>query len=373
MEVFRNFDIKISSIKVNVGPNVSLYEITLKPGNKISKVKYLKDDIELGLNCYGIRVIAPIPGKDTVGIEIPNSESSIVSMKSILNSILYQKSEMELPCTIGKTYNNEIIVFDLAQAPNVLVSGTHQGVSMGIRAIISSLLYKKRPDELKIVFIAPQRVEFSSYNSLVNHFLAKNPNDDHDPIITHVTEAIKTLKSLCKLMDIRYKQLNEIGVSNIKEYNKEIKEGNGLSIGRYMPYIVVFIDEYGDLVMTAGKDIELPIIRIAELGSAVGVNLVIADYHLFTRVVNINLKALFPVRMTFKTSSFFTSNVAIGFSGAEKLMGNGDLLFLNGKKGAMPVRVQCAHIDEEEVERINNFIAEQPGFNMPYELPESEI
>ena len=270
VDVLRTFGVEISSIKATVGPTITLYEITLAPGVRISKVRSLEDDIALSLSALGIRIIAPIPGKGTIGIEVPNAKPSIVSMESILNSKKFQESQMELPCAVGKTITNEVFMFDLAKAPHLLVAGaTGQGKSVGLNAIVTSLLYKKHPAELKIVLVDPKKVEFSIYNPLINHFLAKVPDEDADPIITDVTKVVRTLNSLCKLMDTRYDLLKEVGARNIKEYNKKFidrkippRGGHG-----YMPYIVVIIDEFGDLIMTAGKEIELPIARIAQLAS----------------------------------------------------------------------------------------------------------
>ena len=309
VEVLRTFGVEISSIKATVGPTITLYEITLAPGVRISKVRSLEDDIALSLSALGIRIIAPIPGKGTIGIEVPNAKPSIVSMESILNSKKFQESQMELPCAVGKTITNEVFMFDLAKAPHLLVAGaTGQGKSVGLNAIITSLLYKKHPAELKIVLIDPKKVEFSIYNPLINHFLAKVPDDDADPIITDVTKVVRTLNSLCKLMDTRYDLLKEVGARNIKEYNKKFidrkippREGHG-----FMPYIVVIIDEFGDLIMTAGKEIELPIARIAQLARAVGIHMVIATQRPTTTIITGNIKANFPARIAFKVSAVST-------------------------------------------------------------------
>ena len=372
VEVLRTFGVEISSIKATVGPTITLYEITLAPGVRISKVRSLEDDIALSLSALGIRIIAPIPGKGTIGIEVPNAKPSIVSMESILNSKKFQESQMELPCAVGKTITNEVFMFDLAKAPHLLVAGaTGQGKSVGLNAIVTSLLYKKHPAELKIVLVDPKKVEFSIYNPLINHFLAKVPDDDADPIITDVTKVVRTLNSLCKLMDTRYDLLKEVGARNIKEYNKKFIErkipprgGHG-----YMPYIVVIIDEFGDLIMTAGKEIELPIARIAQLARAVGIHMVIATQRPTTTIITGNIKANFPARIAFKVSAGIDSKTILDRTGAQQLIGKGDMLYLGG---AEPIRVQCAFVDTPEVERINEFIAAQQSYNMPFELPEPD-
>jgi len=372
VEVLRTFGVEISSIKATVGPTITLYEITLAPGVRISKVRSLEDDIALSLSALGIRIIAPIPGKGTIGIEVPNAKPSIVSMESILNSKKFQESQMELPCAIGKTITNEVFMFDLAKAPHLLVAGaTGQGKSVGLNAIVTSLLYKKHPAELKIVLVDPKKVEFSIYNPLINHFLAKVPDEDADPIITDVTKVVRTLNSLCKLMDTRYDLLKEVGARNIKEYNKKFIErkipprgGHG-----YMPYIVVIIDEFGDLIMTAGKEIELPIARIAQLARAVGIHMVIATQRPTTTIITGNIKANFPARIAFKVSAGIDSKTILDRTGAQQLIGKGDMLYLGG---AEPIRVQCAFVDTPEVERINDFIAAQQSYNMPFELPEPD-
>ena len=372
VEVLRTFGVEIASIKATVGPTITLYEITLAPGVRISKIKNLEDDIALSLAALGIRIIAPIPGKGTVGIEVPNAKPSIVSMESILNSKKFQESTMELPCALGKTITNEVFMFDLAKAPHLLVAGaTGQGKSVGLNAIVTSLLYKKHPAELKIVLVDPKKVEFSIYNPLINHFLAKVPDEDADPIITDVTKVVRTLNSLCKLMDTRYDLLKEVGARNIKEYNKKFidrkippRGGHG-----YMPYIVVIIDEFGDLIMTAGKEIELPIARIAQLARAVGIHMVIATQRPTTTIITGNIKANFPARIAFKVSAGIDSKTILDRTGAQQLIGKGDMLYLGG---AEPIRVQCAFVDTPEVERINEFIADQQSYNMPFELPEPD-
>ncbi len=373
VEVLRTFGVEISSIKATVGPTITLYEITLAPGVRISKVRSLEDDIALSLSALGIRIIAPIPGKGTIGIEVPNAKPSIVSMESILNSKKFQESQMELPCAVGKTITNEVFMFDLAKAPHLLVAGaTGQGKSVGLNAIVTSLLYKKHPAELKIVLVDPKKVEFSIYNPLINHFLAKVPDEDADPIITDVTKVVRTLNSLCKLMDTRYNLLKDVGARNIKEYNKKFIDRKIPPLGGhgYMPYIVVIIDEFGDLIMTAGKEIELPIARIAQLARAVGIHMVIATQRPTTTIITGNIKANFPARIAFKVSAGIDSKTILDRTGAQQLIGRGDMLFLNG---AEPVRVQCAFVDTPEVERINEFIADQQSYGEPFELPEPDM
>ena len=373
VEVLRTFGVEISTIKATVGPTITLYEITLAPGVRISKVRSLEDDIALSLSALGIRIIAPMPGKGTIGIEVPNAKPSIVSMESILNSKKFQESSMELPCAIGKTITNEVFMFDLAKAPHLLVAGaTGQGKSVGLNAIITSLLYKKHPAEMKIVLVDPKKVEFSIYNPLINHFLAKVPDEDSDPIITDVTKVVRTLNSLCKEMDTRYDLLKLAGARNIKEYNKKFIERrlNPQHGHRYMPYIVVIIDEFGDLIMTAGKEIELPIARIAQLARAVGIHMVIATQRPTTTIITGNIKANFPGRIAFKVSAGIDSKTILDRTGAQQLIGRGDMLFLAGSE---PVRVQCAFVDTPEVERINEYIAAQQSYNMPFELPEPDM
>ena len=373
VNVLRTFGVEIASIKATVGPTITLYEITLAPGVRITKIRSLEDDIALSLSALGIRIIAPMPGRGTVGIEVPNAKPSIVSMESILNSKKFQESQMELPCAIGKTITNEVYMFDLAKAPHLLVAGaTGQGKSVGLNAIITSLLYKKHPAEMKIVLVDPKKVEFSIYNPLINHFLAKVPDEDADPIITDVTKVVRTLNSLCKLMDTRYDLLKEVRAKNIKEYNKKFmdrqippRNGHG-----YMPYIVVVIDEFGDLIMTAGKEIEMPIARIAQLARAVGIHMIIATQRPTTTIITGNIKANFPARIAFKVSAGIDSKTILDRTGAQQLIGRGDMLFLNGSE---PVRVQCAFVDTPEVERINDYIADQQSYNMPFELPEPDM
>lgn len=372
VEVLRNFGVEISSIKATVGPTITLYEITPAQGVRISKIRNLEDDIALSLSALGIRIIAPIPGKGTIGIEVPNAKPNIVSMESILNSKKFQESQMELPCAVGKTITNEVFMFDLAKIPHLLVAGaTGQGKSVGLNAIITSLLYKKHPAELKIVLIDPKKVEFSIYTPLQKHFLAMVPDEGAEPIITDVTKVVRTLNSLCKEMDTRYDLLKLAGARNLKEYNKKFKERqlNPQNGHRFMPYIVVVIDEFGDLIMTAGKEIELPIARIAQLARAVGIHMVIATQRPTTTIITGNIKANFPGRIAFKVSAMIDSKTILDRPGANQLIGRGDMLFLNGNE---PVRVQCAFVDTPEVERINQYISQQQGYTTTFELPEPD-
>ena len=373
VEVLRNFGVEISSIKATVGPTITLYEITPAQGVNISKIRDLEYDIAISLPVLGVRIIAPIPGKGTIGIEVPNAKHNIVSMESILNSKKFQQTTMELPCAIGKTITNEVFMFDLSKIPNLLVAGaTGQGKTVGLNAIITSLLYKKHPAELKIVLIDPKKVEFSIYSPIANHFLAKVHDDDAEPIITDVSKAVRTLNSLCKEMDTRYDLLKQAGALNIKEYNKKfiMRQLNPDKGHRFMPYIVVVIDEFSDLIITAGNEIEFPIVRIAQLSRAVGIHLVIATQRPTTTIITGNIKANFPGRIAFRVSSTIDSRTILDRPGANQLMGRGDMLFLNGNE---PVRVQCAFVDTLEVKRINEYIARQQGYTKPFELLDSDI
>ena len=372
VDVLRNFGVEISSIKATVGPTITLYEITPAPGVRISRIRNLEDDIALSLSALGIRIIAPIPGKGTIGIEVPNAKPATVSMRSILDSKKFQETTMELPCALGKTITNEVFMFDLAKAPHLLVAGaTGQGKSVGLNAIITSLLYKKHPAELKIVLVDPKKVEFSVYSNIEKHFLAKVPDEGEEPIITDVTKVIRTLNSLCKEMDTRYDLLKIAQARNIKEYNKKFidRQLNPEHGHHFMPYIVVVIDEFGDLIMTAGKEVELPIARIAQLARAVGIHMIIATQRPTTNIITGTIKANFPSRIAFRVGAMIDSRTILDRPGAQQLVGRGDLLYLNGGE---PVRVQCAFVDTPEVERINNFIADQQGYPMAFELPEPD-
>lgn len=371
--VLHDFGVEISSIKATIGPTITLYEITPAPGVRISKIRNLENDIALSLSALGIRIIAPIPGKGTIGIEVPNKNPQIVSMESILNSKKFQETNFDLPIALGKTITNEVYMVDLAKMPHLLVAGaTGQGKSVGLNAIITSLLYKKHPAELKFVMIDPKKVEFSIYSPVENHFLAKVPDEKNDAIITDVTKVIQTLKSLCQEMDTRYDLLKMAHVRNIKEYNTKFKarQLNPEKGHKFMPYIVVIIDEFGDLIMTAGKEVELPIARIAQLARAVGIHMVIATQRPTTNIITGTIKANFPARMAFKVMSMIDSRTILDRPGANQLIGRGDMLFLSGSE---PTRVQCAFVDTPEVERINHHIATQQGYLSAMELPEVEI
>ncbi len=370
-EVLHNFGVEIRSIRATVGPTITLYEIQPAEGVRISKIKNLEDDIALSLSALGIRIIAPIPGKGTIGIEVPNANPNIVSMESILNSRKFQETKMELPLALGKTITNDVFMVDLTKIPHLLVAGaTGQGKSVGLNAMITSLLYKKHPNELKFVLVDPKKVEFSVYTKIAKHFMAV-VDEDEEPIITDVTKVVRTLNSLCKLMDHRYDMLKMAGARNIKEYNaKFVNHRLDLTKGhQYMPYIVVIIDEFGDLIMTAGKEIELPIARIAQLARAVGIHMIIATQRPTTNIITGNIKANFPGRIAFKVAAAVDSKTILDRSGANQLIGRGDMLYVNGNE---PVRVQCAFVDTPEIEQINDYITAQPGPVEPMELPEPD-
>lgn len=375
IRVLASFGVSISSIKATVGPTITLYEITPAEGVRISKIRNLEDDIALSLSALGIRIIAPIPGKGTIGIEVPNAKPQMVSMESVLNSKKFQETTFELPMALGKTITNEIFMVDLAKMPHLLVAGaTGQGKSVGLNAIVTSLLYKKHPAELKLVMVDPKKVEFSVYNPIVNHFLAQvEGNEDTDePIITDVNKVVQTLKSLCNEMDTRYDLLKKARARNITEYNKKFKERhlNPNNGHKFMPYIVVIIDEFGDLIMTAGKEIELPIARIAQLARAVGIHMIIATQRPTTNIITGTIKANFPARMAFKVSAMIDSRTILDRPGANQLVGKGDMLFLAGSD---PIRVQCAFVDTPEVENITSYIACQQSYNRPFPLPHVEM
>lgn len=369
IQALRNFGIEISSIKATVGPTITLYEITPAPGVRISKIKNLEDDIALSLSAFSTRIIAPIPGKGTIGIEIPNTDKQIVSMHSIIGSRKFQECDYGLPVAMGKTITNEIFMFDLCKMPHLLVAGaTGMGKSVGLNAIITSLLYKKHPAELKLVMVDPKKVELSIYSSIEKHFLAKLP-DGEDAIITDVTKVVQTLKSLCVEMDTRYDLLKQAGVRNLREYNERFinRQLNPEKGHKYMPYIVVIIDEFGDLIMTAGKEIELPIARIAQLARAVGIHMIIATQRPTTNIITGTIKANFPARIAFRVSAMIDSRTILDRPGANQLIGRGDMLFLQGSD---PVRVQCAFVDTPEVERISDYISKQQGYPTAFYLPE---
>lgn len=363
-----DFKVRISEITATVGPTVTLYEIKPEAGMRISKIKNLEDDIALSLAALGIRIIAPIPGKGTIGIEVPNRQPQIVSMESILNTKKFQETKFDLPIALGKTITNEVYMVDLAKMPHLLVAGaTGQGKSVGLNAIITSLLYKKHPAELKLVMIDPKKVEFSMYQPLLKHFLAQVP-DSEEPVITDVTKVVQTLKSLCQEMDDRYDLLKKAMVRNLKEYNAKFisRRLNPNDGHKFLPYIVVVIDEYGDLMMTAGKDIELPIARIAQLARAVGIHMIIATQSPRAEIITGKIKANFPARMAFRVMGPRESGIILDGGGANSLIGRGDMLMLH--QGNV-TRVQCAFVDTPEVEAITAHIAAQQGYPYPFELP----
>lgn len=369
IKVLKSFGVEISTIRATIGPTITLYEITPAEGTRIAKIRNLEDDIALSLAAEGIRIIAPIPGKGTIGIEVPNKKKCIVSMESVLNSRTFQETKMELPCALGKTITNEVYMIDLAKAPHMLVAGaTGMGKSVGLNAIVTSLLYKKHPSELKMVMVDPKKVEFSIYAPIANQFLAKL-EDEEDSIITDNQRVVKTLNGLCKLMDDRYLLLKKAQVRNIKEYNAKFKERklNPEEGHEYMPYYVVIIDEFGDLIMTAGKEIELPICRIAQLARAVGIHMIIATQRPTTRIITGTIKANFPARMAFRVAAMMDSRIILDRPGANQLIGRGDMLYLQGND---PVRVQCAFVDTPEVTNICKFISEQQRFPSQTFLPD---
>ena len=369
IQALRNFGIEISSIKATVGPTITLYEITPAPGVRISKIKNLEDDIAMTLSALSTRIIAPMPGKGTIGIEIPNANPQIVSMHSVIGSRKFQECTYDLPVALGKTITNEIFMFDLCKMPHLLVAGaTGQGKSVGLNAIVTSLLYKKHPAELKFVIVDPKKVEFSVYAPIEKHYLAKLP-DGEDAIITDVTKVVQTLKSLCVEMDTRYDLLKAAGVRNIREYNDKFinRQLNPEKGHKYMPYIVVIVDEFGDLIMTAGKEVEMPIARIAQLARAVGIHAIIATQRPTTNIITGNIKNNFPARIAFRVTAMIDSRTILDRPGANQLIGRGDLLFLQGLD---PIRVQCAFVDTPEVERICKHVSNQQGYPTAFYLPE---
>jgi len=369
-EVLEQFGIRISSITATVGATVTLYEIIPEPGVRISRIKSLENDIALSLSALGIRIIAPIPGKGTIGIEVPNREPQIVSMYGVINSRKFAETKYELPLALGKTITNEVFMVDLAKMPHVLVAGaTGQGKSVGLNAMITSLLYKKHPSELKFVLVDPKMVEFNIYSAIEKHFLAKLP-DDSKAIVTDFTKVIQTLNSLTREMDDRYNLLMMANCRNIKEYNSKFigRHLNPEKGHKFLPYIVVVIDEFGDLIMTAGKEIEMPIARIAQKARAVGIHMIIATQRPTTNIITGTIKANFPARVAFRVISVTDSRTILDASGANQLIGRGDLLF---SQGSDLVRVQCAFVDTPEVVNINNFISNQRGYATAFYLPEA--
>jgi S-DNA-T family DNA segregation ATPase FtsK/SpoIIIE len=369
VETLRNYKIEIAQIKATVGPSVTLYEIVPEAGIRISKIKSLEDDIALSLSALGIRIIAPIPGKGTIGIEVPNKIPTMVSMKSVIGSAKFQEAEMELPIALGKTISNETFVVDLAKMPHLLMAGaTGQGKSVGLNAVLTSLLYKKHPAEVKFVLVDPKKVELTLFNKIERHYLAKLP-DSGDAIITDNTKVINTLNSLCVEMDNRYSLLKDAMVRNIKEYNDKFKSRklNPENGHRFLPYIVLVVDEFADLIMTAGKEVETPIARLAQLARAIGIHLIIATQRPSVNVITGLIKANFPARIAFRVTSKIDSRTILDTQGADQLIGRGDMLYTNGND---VVRVQCAFIDTPEVEKITEYIGSQKAYPDAYLLPE---
>lgn len=369
LETLRNYKIEIAQIKATVGPSVTLYEIVPEAGIRISKIKSLEDDIALSLSALGIRIIAPIPGKGTIGIEVPNKNPTIVSMKSVIGSARFQEAEMELPIALGKTISNETFVVDLAKMPHLLMAGaTGQGKSVGLNAVLTSLIYKKHPAEVKFVLVDPKKVELTLFNKIERHYLAKLP-DSGDAIITDNAKVVNTLNSLCVEMDNRYSLLKDAMVRNIKEYNDKFKTRklNPENGHRFLPYIVLVVDEFADLIMTAGKEVETPIARLAQLARAIGIHLIIATQRPSVNVITGLIKANFPARIAFRVTSKIDSRTILDTQGADQLIGRGDMLYTNGND---IVRVQCAFIDTPEVEKITEFIGSQKAYPSAYLLPE---
>jgi len=369
VETLNNYKIGIASIKATIGPTVTLYEIVPNAGVRISKIKNLEDDIALSLSALGIRIIAPIPGKGTIGIEVPNKSPSVVSMKSVLASQKFQNSEMELPIALGKTISNETFVVDLAKMPHLLMAGaTGQGKSVGLNAVLASLLYKKHPAEVKFVLVDPKKVELTLFNKIERHYLAKLP-DTEDAIITDTTRVIYTLNSLCIEMDNRYDLLKAAFVRNIKEYNVKFKARklNPENGHRYLPYIILVIDEFADLIMTAGKEIETPIARLAQLARAIGIHLIVATQRPSVNVITGIIKANFPARVAFRVTSKIDSRTILDAQGADQLIGKGDMLITTGNH---LTRLQCAFIDTPEVENLTEYIGSQRAYSNAYLLPE---
>lgn len=369
VQTLQNYKIEIKKIWATIGPTVTLYEIVPAPGVKISKIKNLEDDIALSLAALGIRIIAPIPGKGTVGIEVPNKKRQIVGLKSIIKSRKFQEAKMDLPIALGKTIANEVFIADLTKMPHLLVAGaTGQGKSVGINAILASILYKKHPSQVKLILIDPKKVELSIYTEIENHFLGYLP-DSEEPIITETKKVINTLNSLCIEMDDRYNLLKKGRARNIKEYNEKFtkRQLNPEKGHHFLPFIVLVIDEFADLIMTAGKEIELPIGRLAQLARAVGIHLIIATQRPSVNIITGLIKANFPARLAFKVTSKVDSRTILDTGGADQLVGQGDMLLSVGGK---MVRLQCAFIDTPEVEKMIDFIADQQGFPTPFFLPE---
>ncbi len=369
VETLKNYKIGIAQIKATIGPTVTLYEIVPEAGVRISKIKNLEDDIALSLAALGIRIIAPIPGKGTIGIEVPNKNATIVSMRSVIASSKFQKAEMELPIAFGKTISNETFVVDLAKMPHMLMAGaTGQGKSVGLNAVLTSLLYKKHPAEVKFILVDPKKVELTLYNKIERHFLAKLPGSE-EAIITDNTKVINTLNSLCIEMDDRYELLKLAMVRNLKEYNTKFKARklNPNDGHKFLPYIVLVIDEFADLIMTAGKEVETPIARLAQLARAIGIHLIIATQRPSVNVITGIIKANFPARIAFRVTSKIDSRTILDAQGADQLIGRGDMLFTQGND---VTRIQCAFVDTPEVAKITEYIGSQRAYPQAYELPE---
>ena len=369
VETLSNYKIGISKIKATVGPTVTLYEIVPEAGIRISKIKNLEDDIALSLSALGIRIIAPIPGKGTIGIEVPNQKPSVVSMRSVITSSKFQKAEMELPLALGKTISNETFVVDLTKMPHLLMAGaTGQGKSVGLNAVLTSLLYKKHPAEIKFVLVDPKKVELNIYNKIERHYLAKLPDSD-DAIITDNKKVINTLNSLCIEMDNRYELLKIASCRNLKEYNLKYRERklNPNDGHNFLPYIVLVVDEFADLIMTAGKEVETPIARLAQLARAVGIHLIIATQRPSVNVITGVIKANFPARIAFRVTSKIDSRTILDSGGADQLIGRGDMLYTQGNE---LTRIQCAFVDTPEVQKMAEYIGAQMGYSNAYLLPE---
>ena len=382
LRTLANFKIEVSKITAEVGPTVTLYEIVPAPGIRISKIKNLEDDIALSLAALGIRIIAPIPGKGTIGIEVPNSNPDVVSMRTLIASDKFQNSDAALPIALGKTISNETYVFDMAKMPHLLMAGaTGQGKSVGLNAMLVSMLYRRHPSQLKFVLVDPKKVELTLYNKIVRHYLAQLP-DSEDAIITDTSKVVSTLNSLCVEMDQRYELLKHAQCRNLKEYNAKFSKrkiipgladghpDNGKDLHRlghhYMPYIVLVVDEFADLIMTAGKEVETPIARLAQLARAIGIHLIIATQRPSVNIITGTIKANFPARVAFRVTSKIDSRTILDAGGADQLIGRGDLLMSTGND---LIRLQCGFVDTPEVEEICEFIGSQQGYPTPYELP----
>ena len=366
-DTLKDFKIDVTVKRATVGPTITLYEIVPDEGVRISKIKNLENDIALRIKAIGVRIIAPLPGKGTVGIEVPNQKPTIVSMKNVLESEKFQNSNFELPIALGKTISNETFILDLTKMPHLLIAGaTGQGKSVGLNAVLCSILYKKHPSEIKFILVDPKKVELTLYNRIKKHFLAQLPND-HDAIITDTKKVVKTLKSLCLEMDNRYEMLKKAEVRNIQEYNDKIKSNSSNNNDhKFLPYLVLVIDEFADLIMTAGKEVEIPIARLAQLARAIGIHLIIATQRPTTNIITGTIKANFPTRIAFRVIQGIDSKTIIDTVGANQLIGRGDMLISTGSSLS---RIQCAFIDTSEVDKLTTFIGNQLSDTKPFELP----